>query len=56
MKPPPAGAAGTLTLNLSATLFGPLLPALVREHVGDVTGWTRAEPEQTTGELAVRVR
>jgi hypothetical protein len=55
-KPPPANARGALTLNLSATLFGALLPALVREHVGDVTGWARAEPAQTTGELAVRVR
>ena len=55
-KPPPANARGALTLNLSAALFGPLLPALVREHVGDVAGWARAEPEQTTGELAVRVR
>jgi hypothetical protein len=55
-RPPPANAQGALTLNLSTALFGSLLPALVRGHVGDVTGWARAEPEQTTGELAVRVR
>ena len=55
-KPPPPGAAGALTLDLSAALFGAALPALVRDHVGDVEGWARAEPAVTAGELAVRVR
>jgi len=55
-RPPPADARGALTLDLSSALFGALLPALVREHVGNVTGWARAEPAQTTGELSVKVR
>jgi hypothetical protein len=55
-RPPPANARGALTLDLGTTLFGPLLPALVRDHVGNVTGWARAEPAQTTGELSVKVR
>jgi hypothetical protein len=55
-KPPPAGAAGALTLNLSADLFLSALPSLVQGHVGDVEGWARAEPTQTTGELGLTVR
>jgi hypothetical protein len=55
-KPPPPGAAGALTLNLSATLFLSALPSLVQGHVGDVEGWARAEPTQTTGELGLTVR
>ena len=55
-QPPPANARGALTLDLSTTLFGPLLPALVRDHVGNVTGWARAESTRTTGELSVKVR
>jgi hypothetical protein len=55
-KPPPPGAAGALTLNLSAALFESALPTLVRGHVGDVAGWARAEPTATTGELGLRVR
>jgi hypothetical protein len=54
--PPPAGAAGSLTLALSAALFESALPSLVRGHVGDVTGWARAEPTRTSGELGLRVR
>jgi hypothetical protein len=55
-KPPPPGAAGALTLNLSAALFESALPSLVRGHVGDVEGWARAEPARTTGELGLTVR
>ena len=55
-RPPPANARGALTLDLSAALFESALPSLVRGHVGDVTGWARAEPAQTTGELGVTVR
>ncbi len=55
-KPPPPGAAGALTLNLSEALFGSALPALARDHVGDVEGWARAEPAGVRGELGVRVR
>jgi hypothetical protein len=54
--PPPAGAAGALTLRLAPSLFGALLPALVRDHVGDVTGWARAELDGVRGELGVAVR
>jgi hypothetical protein len=55
-KPPPSGAAGALTLNLSAALFASALPSLVQGHVGDVEGWARAEPTQVTGELGLTVR
>ena len=54
-SPPPPGAAGALTLRLASTLFGSLLPALVRDRVGDVEGWARAEPSRVDGELSVRV-
>jgi hypothetical protein len=56
VRPPPAGAAGGLTLRLAQSLFGPLLPALARGHVGDVSGWARAEPSGVSGELSVPVR
>jgi hypothetical protein len=55
-RPPPAGAAGALTLNLSAALFEPALPSLVQGHVGDVEGWARAEPTRVTGVLGLTVR
>jgi hypothetical protein len=54
--PPPPDARGALTLRLAEQLFGPLLPALVRGHVGGVTGWARAESTLTSGELSVKVR
>jgi hypothetical protein len=53
---PPAGAAGALTLRLAPSLLGALLPALVRGHVGDVTGWARTELTGVRGELGVAVR
>jgi hypothetical protein len=54
--PPPPGAAGALTVRLAPRLLGAVLPALVREHVGDVTGWARTGLAGVRGELAVRVR
>jgi hypothetical protein len=56
VTPPPAGAAGGLTLDLAPSLLGSLLPALVRDRVGDVTGWARLELTGVRGELAVAVR
>jgi hypothetical protein len=53
---PVPGAAGALTVRLAPSLFGPLLPAIARGHVADVTGWARAELSSVRGELAVRVR
>ena len=53
---PVTGAAGALTVRVAPALFGPLLPALARGHIADVTGWARAEPDSLRGELAVQVR
>ena len=49
-------AAGALTLRLAPSVLGPLLPALVRGHIADATGWARAELSSFNGELAVRER
>ncbi|WP_028063707.1 hypothetical protein [Solirubrobacter soli] len=54
--PPVDGAAGALTVRVAQSLFGSLLPALARGHVGDVTGWARAEVSSVRGELGVQVR
>jgi hypothetical protein len=54
--PPVQGAAGALTVRVAPSLFGGLLPALARGHVGDVTGWARAELSSVRGELATQVR
>jgi len=54
--PAPAGAAGALTLRLRASLFGALLPSLIRGHVGDVSGWARAAPDGLRGEIGVPIR
>jgi hypothetical protein len=56
LRPAPAGAAGALTLRLAPALFGELLPALVRDRVGDVTGWARTSLTGVRGELGVAVR
>jgi hypothetical protein len=53
---PLPGAAGALTARIAPALFGALLPALARGHVGDVTGWARAERSSLRGELAVQIR
>jgi hypothetical protein len=53
---PLAGAAGALTVRIAPSLFGALLPALARGHVGDVSGWARAERASLRGELAVVIR
>ena len=53
---PVPGAAGALTLRLAPSVLGPLLPALVRGHIADATGWARAELSSFKGELAVRAR
>ena len=54
--PTPPGAAGALTLRLAPSLFGAVLPALARDHLGDVTGWARFAPAGVRGELGVAVR
>jgi hypothetical protein len=56
VTPAPPGAAGALTLDLAPALFGELLPALVRDHAGGVTGWARTELTGVRGELGVDVR
>jgi hypothetical protein len=56
VTPPPANAAGGLTLRVAPALFGALLPALVRDHAGDVSGWARVEPTGLHGELGVAIR
>jgi hypothetical protein len=56
VTPPPADAAGGLTVRVAANVFGPLLPALARGHVGGVSGWARVEATALTGELSVPVR
>jgi hypothetical protein len=53
--PTPPGAAGALTLRLAPALFGAVLPALARDHLGDVTGWARFAPAGVRGELGVAV-
>jgi hypothetical protein len=53
---PVPDAAGALTLRVAPSLFDPLLPALARGTVTDVTGWARAEAASLHGELAARVR
>jgi hypothetical protein len=56
VTPPPQGAAGALTLRLAPSLFGPVLPAVAREHLGDVTGWASAAPTGVDGEIGIDVR
>ncbi len=56
VTPAPERAAGGLTLRLAPALFGALLPALVRDRVGDVSGWARVELTGVRGELGVAVR
>jgi hypothetical protein len=54
--PAPPGAAGGLTLRLAPSLLGALLPALVRNHAGAVSGWARTALTGLRGELGVDVR
>jgi hypothetical protein len=56
VSPAPPSAAGGVTLRIAPSLFGALLPALARDHLGDVTGWARVEPAGVRGELGIRVR
>jgi hypothetical protein len=42
-------------LRLAPALFGAVLPALARDHLGDVTGWARFAPAGVRGELGVAV-
>jgi hypothetical protein len=56
VTPAPPGAAGALTLRLAPALLGVVLPALARDHLGDVTGWARFAPAGVRGELGVAVR
>jgi hypothetical protein len=54
--PVPAGAAGALTARLRSSLLATQIPELVRDRLGDVTGWARAELTGVTGELRLAVR
>ncbi len=53
--PVPAGAAGALTARLRSSLLATQVPELVRDRLGDVTGWARAELTGVTGELRLAV-
>jgi hypothetical protein len=55
-SPTPTGAAGAVTARLRAAVLTAALPALLRERLGDVTGWARAELTGVSGELRLAVR
>jgi hypothetical protein len=54
--PTPPGAAGALTARLNPNVLGGLIPSFVRDRLGDVTGWARAELTGVNGELRLAVR
>jgi hypothetical protein len=54
--PTPPGAAGALTARLRSSVLATQIPALVRDRLGDVTAWVRAELTGVTGELRLTVR
>jgi hypothetical protein len=54
--PTPEGAAGALTARLRSSVLATQIPALVRDRLGDVTGWARAELTGVIGELRLAVR
>jgi hypothetical protein len=55
-SPTPPGAAGALTVRLRADELAGQLPSLIRDRLGDVTGWARAELTGVTGELRLALR
>jgi hypothetical protein len=55
-SPTPTGAAGGLTARLRAAVLATVLPALLRDRLGDVTGWARTELTGVSGELRLAVR
>jgi hypothetical protein len=54
--PTPKGAAGALTARLRSSVLATQIPALVRDRLGDITAWARAELTGLTGELQLTVR
>jgi len=54
--PTPKGAAGALTVRLRSSVLATQIPALVRDRLGDITAWARAELTGLTGELQLTVR
>jgi hypothetical protein len=54
--PTPPGAAGALTARLRSSVLATQIPALVRDRLGDVTAWARAELTGVTGELRLALR
>jgi hypothetical protein len=54
--PTPPGAAGALTARLRSSVLATQIPALVRDRLGDVTAWARAELTGVTGELGLALR
>jgi hypothetical protein len=54
--PTPPGAAGALTARLRSSVLATQIPALVRDRLGDVTAWARAELTGITGELRLALR
>jgi hypothetical protein len=54
--PTPPGAAGALTARLRSSVLATQIPALVRDRLGDVTAWARAELTGITGELGLALR
>jgi hypothetical protein len=54
--PTPKGAAGALTARLRSSVLATQIPALVRDRLGDITAWARAELTGVTGELQLTVR
>jgi hypothetical protein len=54
--PTPPSAAGALTARLRSSVLATQIPALVRDRLGDITAWARAELTGVTGELRVAVR
>jgi hypothetical protein len=54
--PTPKGAAGALTARLRSSALATQIPALVRDRLGDITAWARAELNGVTGELRLALR
>jgi hypothetical protein len=52
----PPGAAGALTARLRSSVLATQIPALIRDRIGDITAWARAELTGVTGELRLALR